>query len=108
MRNYLKFVGLFYGSVALAALVVGLVAAFGEIVGFGLAAFGLLSASVALFIGAVIFLIHGLRCARQLSDPLHQAVVALASPVLTVVVTLAMLPLVVLGFSIGDLANWTR
>ena len=108
MRHYLKFVGLFYGSIAFAALMLGLLSALDGFPGLVLLAFGLLSAFVALVIGAVVVFIHGLRCAYQLENSLHQAAVVLASPVLTVVVLCALLPLAALGNAIGEQANWTR
>ena len=107
MRHYLKFAGLFYGSIALVPIVLGLLSALPGFAGLALMllVFGLLSALVALAIGAVVFVIHGVRCAKQLSDPLHRAIVVLAGPVLTVAVLLAMTPLVVLGHYVGDQAN---
>lgn len=110
MRNYLKFIGLFYGLIALVPFVLGFMSALPGVPGavVVLLFFGALSAFVALVIGTVIFLFHGCRCAGGLSDPLHRATVVLASPALTVAVLLAMLPLAVLGHTIGDLTNWNR
>ena len=110
MRDYLKFVALFYGLIALVPFVFGMVSALPGVPGpvLALLFFGALSAFVALVIGAVVFLIHGVRCAKQLRDPLPRATVVLASPVLTLAVLLAMLPLAVMGHSLGDQANWNR
>lgn len=108
MRHYLRLAGLFYGSVALVSLVLGLLSALPGVVGLVLLFFGLLTALVALAIGAVVFLIHGVRCARQLSDPLQKVAAVLASPVLTVVVVLAMLPLAFFGNYVGSQASRPR
>jgi hypothetical protein len=108
MRHYLRFAGLFYGSIALVSLMLGLLSALPGTAGLVLLFFGLLTALVALVVGAVVFLVHGVRCARKLSDPLQQAAVVLVSPVLTVVVVLAMLPLALFGAYLGSQANRPR
>ena len=105
VRRYLEFAGLFFGLVALVPFVLGMVTALDGFEFLALLILGLLSALVALAIGAVVFLYHGVRCAKQASDPLHRLVAVLASPVLTVAVLFAMLPLAAFGHYLGRLAN---
>ena len=105
MGHYLKFAGMFFGSIALIAFALGLLSTLPMGAGLVFVVIGLLTLIVALGIGAVVLLIHGIRCARELPDRLLQAVAVLASPVLTLAVLLAILPLAAFGHHLGRLAN---
>jgi hypothetical protein len=61
-------------------MLVGLVAAFHERSGFVLVFFGLPTALLALAIGAVAFLVHGVRCAHEQPWGFRKAIAVLASP----------------------------
>ena len=105
MAHYLKFAGIFFGSIALVPFLLGLLSTLPVGRSLAVVGLGLLTVLVALVIGALVLLIHGVRCARHTPDPLLRAVAVLASPVLTLAVLLAILPLAVFGHNLGRLAN---
>ena len=105
MLHYLKFAGMFFGILALAPFVLGVLSVVAGGVGLWLLVFGLMTVVVALAIGAVVLFMHGLRCASEEPVPLHRAVAVLASPVLTLIVVQVILPLAAFGHFVGSLAN---
>lgn len=111
MRHYLKLAILFFGALAFFPALVGLIGAFDHWAGIALALFGVPTVLVALLIGAVVFFIHGIRCAKEISSPLHKGVVVLASPVLAFSAVLLMPASLGLGAHFRDLAflgrNWS-
>ena len=84
MRHYLKFAILFFGSIALLPFPIALIGVFYDGLGFALVLLVGLPALVALVVGTVIFFIHGIRCAGNLSNRYHQAAVVLASPLFAI------------------------
>jgi len=105
MGHYLKFAGIFFGSMVLGAFVLGLLSTLPARLGLPLVVLGVLTLIVALGIGAVVLLVHGIRCAREVRDPLLQAVAVLTSPLLTLGVLIAILPLATFGHHLGRLAR---
>lgn len=112
MQSYLKYVAIFFGAIAAAPFLAGFVSTFS----FGLTLFllilGFPALALTLVIGTVVWLIDGIKRARQTSERGEQLIAVAASPVLCALTVFLAWPMLAFGSWLGDFAqlgiNWNR
>jgi len=107
MRAYVRWSAVFFALIALVPLVIGLIGAFEAWLGFVFLLFGVPVFFLTLLIAAIVFLIHGIRVARELPRMRERVAVVLLSPALVAAAIVLALPLLRVGQHVGDLARLT-
>ena len=107
LREFIKPIAIFFALIALVPFVIGLVGAFSSGLGLLLFLLGAPIVLIGLLIGAVVWLVRGIRLARNMSDVRQRVVPIVASPLLLVTTILLAWPLLVAGGFVGDMARLT-